>query len=552
MNTSGEEPTSHAEPTVDPRRLRGAYYTPADLADVLAEWALTPRQGTVLDPSFGGCAFLNAATRVLARQGVPQPGRLVFGVDVDESCLEYVGGSQDLFQKNCIAADFLALSPKNLHGAPFQAVVGNPPYVRHHWFNGTTRHAGRAAVEAAGVKLPATASAWAYFLLHALSFIDTQGKLAMLVPEAIQQADYARSVRDALVARFERVCLVHIRERMFDRTDEAVVVVAASGYGKAGSLQVEAVERIQDLAAVLNDAEGKRFPSHMTTVQGRLVDSKVVQLLNELEDHSSVKRFSDIATLQIGLVTGANSHFIRNIESMEEIGIPGQALCHVVPRTRWLSGLDFTEKDLQDHADAGQRNVLVTATPENEDTPGVRQWIAEGIEAGVNQRFKCTIRKPWFYIPLPPIPDAFATCTRLGAPLLVLNRADCLCTNTLHAVYWKPTEPTPETAVVGVLTSLASVWAELYGRRYGGGVLKMEPGTWKRLPIPMPQGTGDEFDELNQIMRRGLENQARTLADELVLGDRLGLAKTDILRLQHARAELMSQRRPARNGSGHG
>ena len=217
--------TRSEDPSVDPRRLLGAYYTPDPLPGILTEWALTPGRGTVLDPSYGGCAFLNAATKVLTGKGVLEPGRLVFGVDVDRSCLEYVRGSGNLAEKNCIVRDFLTLSPKDLHGAPFQAVVGNPPYVRHHWFNGTTREAARAAIDDAGVALPARASAWAYFLVHALSFVAKHGRLAMLVPEAIQQVDYAASVREALVARFERVCLVHIRDRLFDHTDEAVVAI---------------------------------------------------------------------------------------------------------------------------------------------------------------------------------------------------------------------------------------------------------------------------------------------------------------------------------------
>ncbi len=552
MNSPTAEPTLPKEPVVHPRRLRGAYYTPTDLADVLTEWALASGRGTVLDPSFGQCAFLDAAVRVLTRKGVPQPGRLVFGVDVDRSALEYALGSENFFQENCVIADFLTLSPKNLRGAPFQAIVGNPPYVRHHWFNGPTKQAGRKAVDAAGVKLPATASAWAYFLIHALSFIREQGRLAMLVPEAIQQADYAQSVRNALIDRFERVCLVHIRDRMFDRTDEAVVVIAASGYGKSGSLQVEAVERTQDLAAVLNDASSRRSAPHMTAIQGRLVDSKVVQLLNELEENASVKKFSEIATLRIGMVTGANRHFIRNIADVEKLDVPRDAWLHVLARTRWLSGLEFTEEDLQERADAGRPIVLVRVTPENQETPGIRQWIADGVDAAVDRRFKCTIRHPWFCIPLPPLPEAFATCTRMGAPLLVVNGADCRCTNALHAVYWRKGGFFPRAAAVGCLTSAVSTWAELYGRRYGGGVLKMEPGTWNQMPIPMPEGTEDAFDELNQTMRRGQEVEARTLADELVLRERLGLPRADIRRLQHAQAELMSQRRPARAGSDHG
>ena len=136
-------------------------------------------------PSFGGCAFLNAATTILASRGVSKPGERVFGVDVDPMCMEYVRKDQNLVEKNCIIRDFLSLSPKDISGAPFHTIIGNPPYVRHHWFNGTTRKAGRVAMAAAGVALPETASAWAYFLIHTLSFIAKNGRLAMLVPEAI-------------------------------------------------------------------------------------------------------------------------------------------------------------------------------------------------------------------------------------------------------------------------------------------------------------------------------------------------------------------------------
>ena len=552
MSTQGAAPTCREEPAVDRRRLLGVYYTPDELAGVLAKWALAPGRGTVLDPSFGGCAFLNAATRVLAGKGVSKPGRLVFGVDVDPLCLEYVRGNGNLVEKNCIVRDFLTLSPKDLHGAPFQAVICNPPYVRHHWLNGTTRDAGRAAIDAAGVRLPARASTWAYFLVHTLSFIAKQGRLAMLVPEAILQADYAASVREALTARFKRVCMVHIRDRLFDHTDEAVVVVAASGYGNSGSLHVEAVERVQDLAAVLNAAKGRRFSSRLTTVKGRPVESKVVQLLDELEQHTSVKKISDVSTLQIGLVTGANSHFIRSIEDLRKLGVPRKTWLPVVSRTRWLSGLDFTERDLQELVNAGQRTILVRPTQAYEDAPGIRRWITKGIETSVHERFKCTIRTPWFRIPLPPSPDAFATCARLGAPLLVLNRAGCRCTNALHAVYWRGIQTPPETVAVGFLTSAVGVWAELHGRRYGGGVLKMEPSTWNRVPVPLVHGTKDAFDELNELVRCGRETQARALADDLVLGDRLGLPKKDIRRLQLAQAQLMSQRHPTRNGSNRG
>ena len=541
------------ESTVDTKRLLGAYYTPDALASVLAKWALVSERGTVLDPSFGGCAFLSAAARILADKGAPEPSRLVFGVDVDPSCLEHVRRSENLVEENCIVRDFLTLSPEDIPGAPFRAVIGNPPYVRHHWFNGTTREAARAAMNEAGLVLPASASAWAYFLVHALRFLADGGRLAMLVPEAILQADYAAVVRNLLASRFGNVCLVHIRDRLFEDTDEAVVAVAASEYGQKGSLRVEAVERAEDLATILNAPKGGSSASHVTTEKGRRTDSAILEQIGELEQHAVVRRFSDLATVRIGLVTGANKHFIRDVQDLKRLGVPRRAWVQLVPRSRWLLGLKFTEEDLQELVDAGQRAILVWPTPAYENVPGVQRWISEGLEAGMHQRFKCSIRDPWFRVILPPVPDAFATCARLGAPMLVLNQAGCHCSNALHAIYWhRGSDASPLAIAVGFLTSLVSIWGEFHGRRYGGGVLKIEPGALSRMPVPVVQGAEDAFDDLNDLLRSRREDEARALADVIVLRDGLGLSEKDVSRLQRARAQLMCQRLPARDRSNRG
>lgn len=539
--------------TVDPRRLRGVYYTPDAIAGLLAEWAIAAEPGTVLDPSFGGCAFMNAATRVLANRGISDPGRLVFGVDVEPSCLEYVRASTNLVETNCTIKDFLTLLPEDIHGAPFQAVIGNPPYVRHHWLKGTTREAGSTAIEATGVNLSGRASAWAYFLIHTMNFIATNGRLALLVPEAILQADYAAAVRDLLRNSFNHVCLVHIRDRLFEGTDEAVVAVAASEYGgNGGVLRVEAVECPEELKAVLDAPSSRKASLQLVTSKGRRVNSLTLEVLSELEQHPSVRLIDDFATVKVGLVTGANQHFIRNDNDMKQLGVPKEFWERLISRGRWLSGLEFTEEDLQRLADAGHHTILVRPLSTIEESPGIQQWIARGIEAGIHERYKCKLRRPWYRVDLQPAPDAFATCTRLGAPLLILNQAGCHCTNALHAMYWHRTiNASPRAIIVGFLTSAVSVWSELHGRRYGGGVLKMEPGILNRTPVPVIEDSEGAFHELNKLIRYGREAEARAIADDLVLGDRLGLTKKDIRRLQRARTQLMVQRRPVRNGSDH-
>ena len=353
----------------------------------------------------------------------------MFGVDVDPSCMDYVSASGSLLAENCVVSDFFELMPRDLRGAPFRAVVGNPPFVRHHWFKGPSRHAAKRAAADAGVPVPATSSAWAYFLVHAMRFLADGGRLTMLVPEALLQADYAAVVRDALTARFRSVRLIHLRDRLFDGTRESVVVVAASGFGKRGCMSVESVQHAGELGRALQRPTGASSCPSATAPNGRSVDRATVQLLAELEHNEPVRKLADIAAVRIGLVTGANKFFIRNRDYLEHVGVPRRAWQRVVPRTRSLSRLEFSRADHERLDRAGWPAFLVRPARAHETAPGVRQWVAEGVAAGVHERSHCSKREPWFRVALPSAPGAFGTCTRMGSPLLVLNRAGVRCTN---------------------------------------------------------------------------------------------------------------------------
>ena len=541
----------HEIPGVSRRRILGAYYTPDHLAEVMVRWALAGGAGTVLDPSYGGCAFLDAAVSIL-RQGNPDgSGGQVYGVDVDPLCVEYVSRSDGLFDANCIVADFLEASPADLPGSPFAAIVGNPPYVRHHWIKGGQWDSARAVAADSTIPLPATASLWAYFLLHSLDFLAPGGRLAMLVPEAILQADYAAPLRGTLAERFGRTSLIYIRDRLFDGTDEPVVVVACADFGGQGDVTEEAIECVEDLEAVLADANGRGRPPSSAGVRGHWAGAEALELLSGIEGRRGVSHLSEFATVRVGLVTGANHHFIRSKHDLDGLDVPQEARHPIVARTRWLSGLALDTRDHEELVEKGARALLVRP-PDSADGPTVGPWIEEGLAEDIDGRYKCALRDDWFRVELPPTPDAFSTCTRLGSPLLVLNRGSCHCSNAIHRVQWKADlMVAPEAVAVGFLTSAVGLWAELHGRRYGGGVLKMEPGTLNRIPVPLVPGAEDIFAELDLSQRKGAEEQARELADERVLRVGLGLTPDQIQCLRQARSQLMTQRRPSRNGNGH-
>ena len=533
------------------RRLLGVYYTPDDLAMVLVRWALADGNGPVLDPSYGGCAFLEAAVRVLADKDSSRAQTWVYGVDIDPTCAETVRLSDKLSDVTCIEGDFLSVSPHDLPGSPYAAIVGNPPYVRHHWIKGDQRVSTRALAADSTIPLPATASLWAYFVLHSLEFLSPGGRLAMLVPEAILQTDYAVPLREMLADRFANSRLIHVRDRLFARTDEAVVVAACSGFGDKGEVQTLAVESVEDLHSVLTNSNGRpprsyRFPPHVNDTGPR-----AVALLRRIGETPEVRCLGELAVVRVGVVTGANQHFIRTRENLDALELPDGVRHRIVSRTRWLSGLEFTEADHEALVDGGGAGFLVRPEGTEEDRL-VQPWIRAGEKEGIDGRYKCARRDDWFRVETLSPPDAFATCARASSPMLVLNRAKCQNSNAIHSVTWKPDfAGKPEAVAVGFLTSAVSAWAELRGRRYGGGVLKIEPGTLKTAPIPLVVGAEDALEDLDHMLRRGREEEARMIADDRVLREGLGLGIKEIEALRLVRTQLMEWRQPFRRGNGH-
>ena len=106
----------------------GAYYTADAVADFLVRWAVREPTDRVLDPSFGGGVFLDAAAARICDLG-GNPATTVHGVELDPEVHREVVRrlAPDVAPDHLTRADFFSVD-----GEPtYDAVVGNPPFVRY-------------------------------------------------------------------------------------------------------------------------------------------------------------------------------------------------------------------------------------------------------------------------------------------------------------------------------------------------------------------------------------------------------------------------------------
>ena len=129
-------------------------------------------------------------------------------------------------------------------------------------------------------------------------------------------------------------------------------------------------------------------------------------------------------------------------------------------------------------------------------------------------------------------------------PRLVINDAKATCTNTIHRVWLhRPAGLSIEAFAAASWTTLYRLSAELVGRAYGGGVLKLEPSGATALRVTTV-GNAELIGELDEAYKDSGVKEARALADRKVLIEGLGMTVASVKVLAEAAQNLREARLP--------
>ncbi len=527
------------------KKALGAFYTPPEMAAALVDWAVRSSTDRVFDPSFGGSVFLEAALRRLEQLGASPAATQaqVFGADVDEGA--FLRTAPGTGEATLYRGDFFEMRPGE-EVPRVEAVVGNPPYIRYQDFNGTAEAAHRIAAEA-GVPLTRLASSWAPFLIHATSFVSDGGRMAQVLPAELIHAQYAAGITRFLAANFKRVAIALFDQRVFPGAlEEVVLLFAEERTGDAqGSVDLVSFDSLAELdASQLFPATASADSQTPGKLLGRLLPAATRALLAELSERSETSELSDVAAVDIGAVTGANDFFL--LTRTEAKGMPQRTVRPAVSKAAQIPGARISADDHRQLLDEGRKGLLFALEAGVEPrSSAVQRRIALGEETGIPDGYKCRVRDPWWSVPIPRrgVADLLLTYFASEHPRLVLNEADVLQTNTIHGVYLKA--PLDAAALtVAFYNSLTLLSAELVGRSYGGGVLKLEPTEAGSLILPpVPETLGGLLDDVDALIRRRDLEAALELVDPIVLGEGLGLSDEEIRALRAGGAQLRARRR---------
>lgn len=544
--------------TLELRKARGAFFTPPAIADFLADWAVgSNSQATVLDPTCGEAVFLLAAARRLRSLGVkPQSiAAQVHGVDLHEDSLQDAAGwlAEEGFKANLQGGDFFGFPTPDQLGCRVplvDAVIGNPPFVRYHQHMGAVRKRSLAAALHQGVRLSGLASSWAALVVHACGFLKPEGRLAMVLPAELLTVHYAEPVRRWLKQRFGSVHLVMFERLQFEGAIEKVVLVVAQGSGGCDTFSVLYLQDSDDLQrshvfdslSVAPAADGKWTDLLLPLAQRQLFKRVVANSFQPLREYG---------TVELGTVTGANHYFTLTEETRQtfELEPDVDVIPTCPPGTKRLRSLCLSKPGWTRLRDDGERVWMLYPTGD-EVSAGLARYLAQGETAGVHEAYKCQVRTPWWRPPRVPPPDLFFTYMSHRYPRLIANGAKVTFVNSMHGVRLA----TPSSAIRAALplltvNSVTMLGAEVQGRSYGGGILKMEPREAAGLPLPQPdqlqqawQILKAERDTLDRQLGKGIWVEVVKRVDSVLLHDVMGLSHDDMW-LLHEGARGLRERR---------
>lgn len=529
------------EDTAATRKARGAFFTPPQITRYLADWAVRAPDDAVFEPSAGDAAFLVAATERLRRLGAEHPE--LDGVEIHPASVATArrrvteaGG-----RARVRTADFFDIAPT----PTYSAVLGNPPYIRYQDFRGSQRAQSRRAALKAGVTLSALASSWAAFTVHAALFLRPGGRMALVLPAELLSVNYAAAVRKFLFDRFASVELVMFDEQVFPGAEADVVLLLADGFG-AGPSGHAVIHRARNAEALTSELVQRHWspvdPADKW-VSG-LIGNRPVEILHGLRDDGRFSTLEEWGDTTLGMVTGNNGFFALSPARVSELRLrPADLLTLSPPGSGHLRGLTLSTHQLA-ALGADGRSVHLFRPTGRLSAPAQR-YIDAGHAAGVHLAYKCRVRTPWYLVPLVKPADLLLTCMNADTPRLVTNRAAAHHLNSVHGVYLRD-----ELAALGrdllplaALNSVTVLHAEMVGRAYGGGVLKIEPREADRWLVPAPELIAARATELRAARRTVGALLARgELLDAVgVIDDALDLA-TDLESVQAARHSLASRR----------
>lgn len=462
------------------QKLRGAYYTPFDLADKIVRLFDFEKIKTILEPSCGDGVFIDA----LAKNSLISKN--ITAVEIEEPELNKVKERYKNEESvKLIKDDFLNFYENAKKSQSYDLILGNPPYIRYQYLSEAQRNILSQIIEENGMKPNKLINIWVCFLVACTKLLSENGKIAFVIPAELLQVAYAEELRLFLSNQFSKITLITFETLVFPDIEQEILVFVGEKGGQEKGIRIIEMHDLNDFSKLDLESNGFIPLQHVKEKWTRyFTNSEEIELIRQLKEDKRFKKFSDFGIINVGITTGDNDFFSIDKEREEKYQLTN-ALLPLIGRSSHAHGIYFTKRDWQVNSKNGKKSQLLNFPdiPFEEYPQGYKNYIKKGEDDGINKGYKCRIRDRWYIVPSVWVPDAFFLRRNNLYPKFVLNKCNAVSTDTMHRMKINK-DVNPDLLLFSYYNSVSFAFSEICGRSYGGGVLEILPGEMGNILIP--------------------------------------------------------------------
>lgn len=537
------------------QKLRGGYYTPKYLADFICSWVLETKPKTLLEPSCGDGVFFKSLSESDRSKSLKISGFEILDEEALKAKDVLLGAG--LHNSHIFVEDFIKWSVQNFNSKiMYDSVVGNPPFIRYQYLENITQEYIESIFNSLGLKFKKHTNLWVPFILSSINFLSSGGRLGMVVPSEILHVMHAQPLRSFLGHACSKVLIFDPEDLWFKNTLQGAVILFAEKK-KNISIPSKGLGIIKTNGNGFTGLKPKTYFQGATYINGKTVEGKWTyalltkkeyDLLEAIRKNDHVYKFSDVASVDVGIVTGANKYFLVNDEIITAYNL--QEYSHpMFGRSDHCPGLIYNDKQQQMNKEKGLPTNFLWFNVDSVDSLSrlQKKYIQLGEEEKINERYKCRIRSPWFKVPSVHSTEIGMLKRAHDFPRLILNNIGAYTTDTAYRIKIKMF--TGSKIVSIFINSLTALTAELEGRHYGGGVLELVPSEIEKLLLPVPENINENLEHLNNTFLDKTRLEFLREQDQAILSSiGLSIKEIEILRGAWVRLRYRRQRKPNLTG----
>jgi tRNA1(Val) A37 N6-methylase TrmN6 len=456
----------------------GQIFTKRFLADYMVGLFSLPARSTVLDPCFGKGVFLDSLRE--------NTDYITYGYEIDKSLFDSYSALINKSDKLC-NSDFLCCS----HSQKYDGIIMNPPYIRHEKiddlkFFGITKDKLRE--QALYAELPKTANMHMYFIVKALDLLKESGELIVIFPGSWFKARSGEEFQKVIQKQSAIEKRIHVIGDAFSRTALVDVVIL----------------KLIKTNSKISFSDCK--PTYIDIENG-FIKEKIIGAI-DLAKANTVS-INAYAKIRRGLTTGSNNIFVnprisfdKNAACLTEIlsspkSVRGYSTC-CAKTDKLLIVNKKTEisKELSEYLSECESAIMKNDNPKT---------IAAKIRAG-----DC-----WYYIEKFDCRGIIFGYIVRQDMRFIYNDSDMMIRDNFYII-----TPLMDACILLCLLNNYYVYVqlELSGKRYGGGMLKLQKYDISSLILSdIDKISNDDKQTLRQLGQSLTKTSDRTIIDKITL-----------------------------------